>query len=143
MTDIGNAVGLLPLKEVDGDGRLFAVDDELFDFLAGCAPNVAVRRSLLVDRRTEFETCLDGGGAHIKQSGRDMRYFSIRHIDMGRAESIDRQADRLSNADSIGNLDKGAVGNAGSNKVLGYVTSGIGCRAVDFRGSLPENAPPP
>ena len=52
--------------------------------------------------------------------------------DLPGAERLDEQRQRLGDADRVGDLDLGAVGQAGRDDVLGDVAGGVGGRAVDL-----------
>ncbi len=51
-------------------------------------------------------------------------------------EGVDHHRDRVGDADGVGNLHLGAVGEAGGDDVLGHVAGGVGGRAVDLRRVL-------
>jgi len=52
--------------------------------------------------------------------------------DLAGTERVDADADRFGDADGVGKLDLGAVGEAGGDDVFGDVARDIGCRAVDL-----------
>jgi hypothetical protein len=45
---------------------------------------------------------------------------------------IDQHRHRVSDADSIGDLDRAALGDAGSDNILGKIARSIGCRTVNL-----------
>ncbi len=51
---------------------------------------------------------------------------------LARAERLDGDAERLGDADGVGDLDLEAVGQTGSDHVLGHPARGIGAAAVDL-----------
>ena len=56
--------------------------------------------------------------------------------DLAGAEGVDVDADRLGDADGVGELDLALLGQARGDDVLGDVPGHVGGRAVDLRGVL-------
>ena len=54
--------------------------------------------------------------------------------------SLDHHRDRVRDADGVGDLDLGAVGETGRDEVLGDPARRVGGRAVDLDGTCPERA---
>ena len=57
-------------------------------------------------------------------------------LDLFGTEAVDHDADRMSHADGVGDLDLAAIGETGGHDVLGHVTSGVGSRTIDLRRVL-------
>ena len=64
-------------------------------------------------------------------------------VDAARPERIDAEADRVGDADAVGDLDLEPVGQTCRDDVLGDPAGGIGGERSTLVGSLPEKAPPP
>ena len=60
----------------------------------------------------------------------------LRVGDLAGALGVDVDADRLGDADGVGELDLAALGQARGDDVLGDVAGHVGGRAVDLRGVL-------
>jgi hypothetical protein len=58
--------------------------------------------------------------------------------DAARAERVDRDRDRLGDADGVGELELDFVGHAGGDEVLRDVARHVAGRAVDLRGIFPR-----
>ena len=57
-------------------------------------------------------------------------------VDLARAFGVDVHADRLGDADGVGELHFAALGQAGGDDVLGHVAGHVGGAAIDLRRVL-------
>ncbi len=69
--------------------------------------------------------------------------FDLGFVNLAGAVRVDIDRQRTRNADRVGELNRAAVGDAGSHDVLGEIARGIGAERSTLVGSLPEKAPPP
>ena len=69
------------------------------------------------------------------------RTLDRRRVDLGGAEGVDVDRQRLGHADGIGELHRGALGHAGGDDVLGQVARRVGRRAVDLGRILARERP--
>ncbi len=93
---------------------------------------MAVGGGFGVNRVAQFQPLLDSVGTHIEDFLNFPGNFSVRHIDFGRAFSVDKKAARLGYADSVGNLHQYLVAESGGDHVLGDVARSVSRRAVHF-----------
>src|SRR5262249_37173832 len=94
------------------------------------AAEVAVGGGLLVDRAVELQRLAEGAGAQVEVLVDEL--LDLPAADLLGAEGLDHDRDRVRDADRVGDLDLGALGQAGRDDVLGDVASGVGGRAVDL-----------
>ncbi|ENN86352.1 hypothetical protein RHSP_20207 [Rhizobium freirei PRF 81] len=98
---------------------------------AGLAAEMAIGRSLGIDRLVEVEMTADAGRREVHVLA-DSRFDLVLGDALARAVQVDIDRQRLSDADSVGQLDRAAIGKAGSNDVLCEVAGSIGCGTVDL-----------
>ena len=102
---------------------------------------VAAAGGLAVDRPAQVEVLDDPRGVQRERLADQAGDLGVG--DLAGAEGVDVDADRLGDADGVGELDLALLGQARGDDVLGHVAGHVGGRAVDLRGVLPLNAPPP
>src|SRR6185437_1171189 len=98
--------------------------------LVGRAAEMPVGRRALIDRPVEFERAADVCRSEPEQLGQN--FLELFLLDLACAVGINQHRHRVSDADSIGDLDRAALGDAGSYKILGKIARSIGCRTVDL-----------
>ena len=91
---------------------------------------VTVVGRLAVNGTEEVELFDDVGGLETEGAEDGVLQFAL--ADFVRAEGVDRDRDRLGITDGVGELDFGAVREAGGHDVLGHPASHVGGAAVDF-----------
>src|SRR3954453_12815637 len=96
---------------------------------------VAVGRSLLVDRTVQVEVVAEGARAQVEVLIYELN--DLRAGDLLRPERLDHDRYRVRDADGVRHLDLAAPGEPGGDHVLGDVAGGVGSRAVDLRRVLP------
>src|ERR671931_765529 len=98
------------------------------------AAEVAVGGGLLVDRAVELEVLPERARAQVEvlfDQGLDLGA-----PDLLGPERLDHDRHRVCDADRVGHLDLGALGQAGRDDVLGHVPGRVRGRAVDLRRVL-------
>src|SRR5579863_4135867 len=106
--------------------------------VAGAA-EVTVGRGRLVDRAAQVQVTQDGAGAKVEVL---LHQLDDRLTgDLLGAERLHEQRQRAGDADRVGDLDLGAVGEAGRDDVLGDVPRGVGGRAVHLGRVLAGERP--
>ena len=89
--------------------------------------------SRCVDRVLKAETLDYHSGTKIEETSDCFSYIAIFQSLPCGAIGVDIDADRLSDADGIGNLDKHLLRYTGSDHILCDITGSISAAAVDFR----------
>src|SRR5690606_14804978 len=102
----------------------------LHGHLVGVTTEVAVGRGGLVHRVQQVEHAGDCIGSQVEVLAKQLDDALV--ADLAGAEGVDRHRGRLRHADGVGHLDLATIGQAGSDDVLGHVTTGIGGAAVDL-----------
>ena len=95
---------------------------------------MAAAGGLAVDRPAQVEV-LDDARRGQREVLAD-QLGDLRVGDLAGAVGVDVDADRLGDADGVGELHLAALGQAGGDDVLGDVAGHVGGRAVDLRGVL-------
>src|SRR5262249_54876441 len=98
------------------------------------AAEVAVRRSLEVDRAQEIERLDDALGAQVEVLLDQRREPVVR--DLPRAEGLHEHAHRTRDADRVGDLDFALAGEPCGDDVLRHVARGVRGGAVHLRRVL-------
>src|SRR5215469_5529874 len=94
------------------------------------APEVTINRCLAIDGAAQPQRFNNALGRQLEVLAHQL--LQLRLIDLAGSEGIDQNADRLSHAYGIGQLDLAAVGQTGSNDVLGDVAAHVTGGAVDL-----------
>ncbi len=106
------------------------------------AAEVAVGRGLLVDRTAQIERLDDAARRQLEVRANQVR--DNFRIDLLGAKGFDQHADRIGDADRVGQLHFAAVRESARDDVLRDVARHVSRRAIDLRRILAaENAPPP
>ncbi len=95
---------------------------------------MAVGRSGLVHRVQQVEHGGDGIRAQVEVVADQLDDLVVRQL--AGAEGVQRDRRRLSHTDGVGHLNFAALGQTGSDDVLGHVTTGVGRRTVNLRWVL-------
>ena len=94
------------------------------------AAEVAVRCGLAVDGAAQIEALDDALGGQREVLANQLGQLGF--ADLAGAEGFDAHADRLGDADGVGKLDFGAIGEAGGDDVLGDIAGNVGSGAIDL-----------
>src|SRR3954447_18642746 len=95
---------------------------------------VAVGRSLLVDRTVQVEVVAEGARSQVEVVIYELNDLGAR--DLLVAEGLDHDRNGVGDPDRVRHLVLAAADKSGGNHVLGDVARGVGGRAVDLRGVL-------
>ncbi len=98
-----------------------------------------VGRRRLVDRPQQVEALDDGGGAQVEDVLDDLGQARVGQ--RARAVGVDRDGDRLREADRVGDLHERLVGQPRRDEVLGDVARRVGGRAVHLGRVLARERP--
>lgn len=101
---------------------------------SGLAAHVAVGGCLAVDRGAEIETLHYGGRTEVEEGEQALGNLAVGEAGHAAcAFGVDIKTYGLGATYGVGYLHEGFAGQAGGHYVLGDMTGGVGCRAVDFR----------
>ena len=95
------------------------------------AAKVPVGSGLLVDGAAQVQALDDALGREREVLANQLGQLGL--ADFAGAEGIDAHADRLGNADGVGKLHFGAIGQARGHDVLGDVARHVSRRAIHLR----------
>src|SRR6476620_9309808 len=98
------------------------------------AAEVPVGGGLLVDRAVQVQRVAEGARAQVEVLVDEL--LDLAAADLLGAERLDHDRHRVRHADGVGDLDLGALGEAGGDDVLGHVAGRVGGRAIDLRRVL-------
>src|SRR5579872_1359137 len=94
------------------------------------ASEMAVGCGLLIDRTTQIQRVDDAPRRQFEVRTDDVRDDGW--VNFLCTESLDQHADRIRDADSVGELDFAAVGESAGDHVLGDVARHVSSRAIDL-----------
>lgn len=102
---------------------------------------MAVRGGLFVNRPKQIQVVDDRRRSKIENFGHGLG--DLLFGEPAGTKRFHQNAHRAGDADRIGDLHLATIGDPGGNDIFGDPAGGVRAGAIDFRGILSQNAPPP